>query len=73
MLYLAAPEDLHELLPDQPSYRADQLRSWLYATPVLEAASMSKPPTDTQIKDFSTLPCWLARYGITRMIPPAVA
>jgi 23S rRNA (adenine2503-C2)-methyltransferase len=44
MLYLAAPEELHELLPDEPSYRADQLRSWLYATPVLETALMTNLP-----------------------------
>jgi 23S rRNA (adenine2503-C2)-methyltransferase len=30
--------------PDEPEYRADQLRSWLYDTPVLTAAEMTNIP-----------------------------
>jgi 23S rRNA (adenine2503-C2)-methyltransferase len=48
VLYLSAPEDLADLLPDEPAYRADQLRKWLYGTPVLEAAAMSNLPGDVR-------------------------
>lgn len=44
MPYLRDPEDLGELLPGEPSYRADQLREWLYTTPVLHAADMTNLP-----------------------------
>ena len=44
MPYLCAPEDLGELLPGEPSYRADQLRDWLYRTPVLNADDMTNLP-----------------------------
>ncbi len=44
MLYLTDPDRLEELLPDQPGYRVDQLRRWLYRTPVLEAEAMSNLP-----------------------------
>ncbi|HZD22610.1 MAG TPA: 23S rRNA (adenine(2503)-C(2))-methyltransferase RlmN [Acidimicrobiia bacterium] len=43
-MYLHAPEDLGDLLTDQPSYRADQLREWLYTTPVLHATDMTNLP-----------------------------
>jgi 23S rRNA (adenine2503-C2)-methyltransferase len=42
--YLIAPEALDRLLPDEPRFRADQLRRWLYETPVLETASMTNLP-----------------------------
>lgn len=43
--YLPPPEDLAELLPDEPTYRADQLRRWLYETPVLRAEEMTNLPS----------------------------
>jgi 23S rRNA (adenine2503-C2)-methyltransferase len=42
--YLAAPEDLATFLEGEPPYRADQLRHWLYRTPVLEAEEMTNLP-----------------------------
>ncbi|MCB2224538.1 MAG: 23S rRNA (adenine(2503)-C(2))-methyltransferase RlmN [Actinobacteria bacterium] len=44
MPYLTAPEALGELLPGEPSYRADQLRRWLYEAPVLDPADMTNLP-----------------------------
>ena len=44
MPYLTAPEDLSALLPGEPSYRADQLRAWLYGTPVLQPSDMTNLP-----------------------------
>ena len=44
MPYLTPPEDLAALLPGEPSYRADQLRAWLYETPVLDTAEMTNLP-----------------------------
>ncbi len=44
MLYLTEPEQLGELLPNEPRYRTDQLRDWLYLTPVLSAQDMSNLP-----------------------------
>lgn len=45
VLYLTHPQSLGDLLPEQPTYRADQLRNWLYTTPVLTADHMSNLPT----------------------------
>ena len=42
--YLIAPEELAEHLRGQPAYRADQLRDWLYKTPVLGADDMTNLP-----------------------------
>jgi 23S rRNA (adenine2503-C2)-methyltransferase len=42
--YLTAPEDLATLLGGQPPYRADQLRHWLYQTPVLDIDEMTNLP-----------------------------
>ncbi len=42
--YLVAPEDLATLLPGEPSFRADQLRTWLYHDPVLTADEMTNLP-----------------------------
>lgn len=42
--YLVAPEDLEEFIGAGPSYRADQLRAWLYETPVLHASDMTNLP-----------------------------
>ena len=44
--YLTAPEDLSDLLTDQPDYRADQLADWLYRTPVLTAGQMTNLPQE---------------------------
>ena len=46
MLYLHDPDALAELLGDHPGYRADQLRSWLYDTPVFDPADMTNLPSD---------------------------
>jgi 23S rRNA (adenine2503-C2)-methyltransferase len=42
--YLTAPEDLANLLEDEPAYRVDQLRRWLYQSPVLETDAMTNLP-----------------------------
>ncbi|MGH8948236.1 MAG: 23S rRNA (adenine(2503)-C(2))-methyltransferase RlmN [Acidimicrobiia bacterium] len=44
MPYLHQPEDLGELLEAEPSYRIDQLRDWLYKTPVLSRHDMTNLP-----------------------------
>jgi len=44
--YLTAPEDLPDLLTDQPPYRARQLADWLYRTPVLTADQMTNLPQE---------------------------
>lgn len=46
--YLTHPDDLGVLLPDQPSYRVDQLRRWLYVTPVLGTDEMTNLPADVR-------------------------
>lgn len=48
MPYLTAPEELGELLPGQPAYRADQLREWLYEHPVLDPADMTNLPLEVR-------------------------
>jgi 23S rRNA (adenine2503-C2)-methyltransferase len=44
MPYLHPPEDLADLLDGEPSYRVDQLRRWLYETPVLSNDDMTNLP-----------------------------
>lgn len=44
MPYLHEPEDLGTFLGDEPPYRADQLREWLYEHPVLHAQDMTNLP-----------------------------
>ncbi|HSL26611.1 MAG TPA: 23S rRNA (adenine(2503)-C(2))-methyltransferase RlmN [Acidimicrobiia bacterium] len=44
MPYLIAPEQLAELLPGEPSFRAGQLQHWLYRTPVATTDEMSNLP-----------------------------
>jgi 23S rRNA (adenine2503-C2)-methyltransferase len=39
-----APEDLEVLVGEGPSYRVDQLKAWLYETPVLHARDMTNLP-----------------------------
>ena len=42
---MTAPEDLEALLPNEPPYRARQLREWLYEHPVLTTEQMTNLPT----------------------------
>jgi len=44
MLYLTAPEELGQLLPEHPGYRAIQLREWLYEHPTLSTESWTNLP-----------------------------
>lgn len=44
MPYLTHPDELAGLLPDEPGYRAAQLKAWLYKTPVLEMGDMTNLP-----------------------------
>ena len=45
MLYLTPPEQLSELIPDEPGYRAGQLHEWLYEHPVLTTDDMTNLPS----------------------------
>jgi 23S rRNA (adenine2503-C2)-methyltransferase len=42
--YQTQPEELSELTPGEPRYRADQLRRWLYRHPVLTPDGMTNLP-----------------------------
>jgi len=42
--YLTDPDDLASLLTDEPRFRADQLRRWLYETPVIDTSEMTNLP-----------------------------
>lgn len=44
VLYAADPDALGDLLPGEPSFRADQLREWLYTHPVLTTEGMTNLP-----------------------------
>jgi 23S rRNA (adenine2503-C2)-methyltransferase len=44
MPYLHPPEDLADLLEGEPTYRVDQLRRWLYETPVVSSDDMTNLP-----------------------------
>lgn len=44
MPYLTAPEELGTLLGDEPRYRVDQFRDWLYRQPVLSTDRMTNLP-----------------------------
>lgn len=44
MPYLTAPEELEDLLPGEPAFRADQLKQWLYQHPVLDPTEMTNLP-----------------------------
>ncbi len=48
MPYLHAPEDLGELLEGEPRFRVDQLRDWLYKTPVLQTEDMTNLPQEVR-------------------------
>ncbi|UCG40484.1 MAG: 23S rRNA (adenine(2503)-C(2))-methyltransferase RlmN [Acidimicrobiia bacterium] len=47
--YLLPPEELGEFIGG-PRYRGDQLREWLYSTPVVEPAEMTNLPKDVREK-----------------------
>ena len=55
MPYLKAPEELVELLKGEPPYRVDQLRHWLYKTPVLHAQDMTNLPGEFRDRFAETL------------------
>jgi len=42
--YLTAPERLGNLFPEEPPFRTDQLRRWLYKTPALTSREMTNLP-----------------------------
>jgi adenine C2-methylase RlmN of 23S rRNA A2503 and tRNA A37 len=44
VLYLHDPDALGDLLPGEPSFRADQLREWLYEHPVPSTKEMTNLP-----------------------------
>jgi len=46
MAYLIQPERLEELVADHPRFRADQLRAWLYRTPVIDPMAMTNLPLE---------------------------
>lgn len=45
MPYLHRPEDLGQLLEGEPQYRVEQLRHWLYRTPVMSPDDMTNLPS----------------------------
>jgi len=53
--YLHAPEDLGDLLEGEPRFRADQLRDWLYRTPVLQPEDMTNLPEEVRSRFSNTL------------------
>jgi 23S rRNA (adenine2503-C2)-methyltransferase len=53
--YSTVPEELATLFPGAPSYRGDQLRKWLYETPVLDLSEMTNLPAATRE---SLAPLW---------------
>ncbi len=75
VLYLIDPDHLGDVLLDEPRFRTDQLRHWLYRTPVFECEDMSNLPTELrssfelwpfelefeQIADGETTRKWLFR------------
>lgn len=50
MLYLSEPERLGDLLDDEPRYRSDQLREWLYRHPVLDTEAMTNLPENLRVR-----------------------
>jgi 23S rRNA (adenine2503-C2)-methyltransferase len=44
VLYLTDPDALGDALPDEPAFRARQVREWLYEHPVLDAGEMTNLP-----------------------------
>ena len=64
MPYLKSPEELDELFEDEPAYRADQLRDWLYKRPVLHAQDMTNLPGELRDRFADTL--WPFKVEIER-------
>ena len=52
--YLVAPEELGDFVGG-PRYRGDQLRDWLYSTPVVDPSDMTNLPRETRAKLAGTL------------------
>ena len=46
--YLTDPDELEGLIPGEPSFRARQLRKWLYESPVLDTAEMTNLPASVR-------------------------
>ena len=44
--YMIEPGGLASLMEGEPSYRVDQLREWLYKTPVLTADAATSLPAE---------------------------
>jgi len=71
-LYLPRPEDLGDLFPDEPRYRSDQIREWLYEHPAMTADAMTNLPTalrtslEQNIWPFSVEIAQTADNGATR-------
>ena len=53
---MVAPEQVGELFPDEPTFRADQLRRWLYITPTLTSQEMTNLPST--IRDALEMKLW---------------
>ncbi len=72
MPYQLPPEELGDLLEGEPAYRVDQLRDWLYKTPVLSAQDMTNLPhhirasLDTRLWPFAVELEQSADVGTTR-------
>lgn len=70
--YLVAPERIGELFPDEPPFRADQLRRWLYKTPALTSQEMKNLPgeirdgLDNRLWPFKVEVAQSADIGATR-------
>ena len=56
MPYLTAPEELEDLLPGEPAFRANQLKQWLYQHPVLDPTEMTNLPA--QVREASGSNHW---------------
>ena len=46
--YLTHPDSLAGFLPGEPAFRTDQLRAWLYRTPVLSVTGMTNLPREVR-------------------------
>jgi len=64
--YLTAPEELATLFPGEPRFRADQLRHWLYETPVLDASGMTNLPQEMRDRLGSLWPFALEEQQVSR-------
>ena len=53
--YLLPPEELDSVIGDGPRYRVDQLRDWLYRTPVLSTDEMTNLPLGLRTELAETL------------------